>query len=552
MAWWYMLFIWYVAWQANALAENFDLIIYCATPAGIAAATAASSYNRTASILLLEPTRYIGGMAGSGGIGMRDFTSSAIINGTVREWAMLNAAHYAVAYPVWQPDNWVGVASFWTLLRQFKNIRVQLGVDVLEGADGVRLSGQQIKAIVCDNGDIYSASYFIDASYEGDLLAAAGVKTTFGREAESVYNETLAGITDTSLSQFGNAIDPIGPDGQLLRYVQNGTDPRNVLGESDYNVMSYSYRACLTTNPNNSIPVYPPEDYNPADFELVRRALRTEQYAHRPPWGNLIYRNYPPHDKYDVCCGDGPVGIEAVGLALGYPNATRKQRVEFVKKHIYYVQGILWFFYQDPSVPKPLHKLLFEHKNKTLGLCQDEWWETKHWPPQLYVREARRMVGDKVFTQKDRVPYDMSGGCRNDSVGLAAWGIDIHDMQRVAVPSNTTKSGWKGFNEGLVRPGTSGNFVYELPYWMLLPSKNDIVNILAPNVPSVSHVAFAGLREEPALWQLGSAAGVAAAIANREGLAVQEVPVAAVQMNLIRQGQFIHWDGSIPITYCPN
>lgn len=198
----------------------------------------------------------------------------------------------------------------------------------------------------------------------------------------------------------------------------------------------------------------------------------------------------------------------------------------------------MWFWTTDPSVPESIRESI-----KSYGLCKDEWGDNGHFPPQLYVREAARMIADKVFVQGDKTNADQPGGCVDDSIAVAEWGFDIHDMQRVIVLDKQTKKPMV-FNEGLTSGGTGGTFPYEIPYYVVLPKRAEMVNLAVPNCPSASHVMFSGLRVEPTLWQLGQASGTAAGLAAIGGVPdvpLQDLPVTSIQSSLIDQGAFIHW-----------
>ena len=539
--------------SGNSLA--YDVVVYSSTPAGIAAAIAARE-SGAQKVMLLEPTAYVGGMASPGGIGLRDCNADEIRtnNSTQHEWGMRNAHHYGLSDPVWQPDNWVGEMNFKQMLSDY-NVELQLSTNFKEGSAGVMTevdgSGlRRITALLLENGDTLEGKYFIDASYEGELMMTTGhVTYTYGREGRSEYNESYAGVTDESLSHFPVPVNPyttVDGHSQLLKYIQDGPDPRKMVGQPDKNVMAYSFRACITNNPNNSVPFSPPPDYDPQDFELPRRLLQDDTAARKKPhtpWGNLKYSKYPNSvvkaEKYDACCGSAPVGIDAVGLAVGYSVANRTERQKIYNAHKYYVQGLMWFWSNDSSVPDSMQKSI-----KSYGLCKDEWPENGHFPPQMYVREAARMVGDKVFTQQDRIPANSTDppGCMEDSIAVASWGVDIHNMQRVAVVDSDTGRPI-AFNEGLTAPKFGGSFIYEVPYFTVLPKKQEMVNLAAPNCPSVTHITFAAIRVEPTLWQLGQGAGTAAGLGVKNGgmVPLQDVPVGMIQQALIEQGAFMHW-----------
>ena len=531
--------------------SSYDVIVYAATPAGIAGAIAAR-VSGAQSVLLIEPTSYVGGMASPGGIGLRDCVKDEIRinNSTQYLWAMRNAAFYGTTEPVWQPDNWLGELNFRNMLNDY-DVELRLNTNFVEGRDGVKTAiengERRITEIILETGETLAAKYFIDASYEGELMMATGyVEYTFGREGRDKYNEWRGGVSNGSLSQFKVPVkarvnDKDGPE--LLKYVQNGSDPRTIVGTSDKNLMSYSFRVCLTSDPNNSVPIPEPPGYDPRDFELSRRLnlqdIRFQDTIERP-WQNLEYKGYPGEIlrsyKFDACCGSASVGIDAVGLAVGYATANRTQRKQFYNAHKYYVQGLMWFWVSDPSVPD-IDRVIY----RSYGLCKDEWPENNHFPPQLYVREAVRMIGDKVYVQQDRIPALLK--CRDDSIAIADWAFDIHDMQRVAVLADD-KETLIVFNEGLTSYDTGGIFVFEIPYYTLLPKRQELVNLAVPNCPSVSHVAFSAIRVEPTLWQMGQAAGTAAGIGLLEGGVppFHDVPLNKIQASLVQQQKsFIHW-----------
>lgn len=345
-----------------------------------------------------------------------------------------------------------------------------------------------------------------------------------------------SGVTNSSDSQFPFPLNPFDKNGTLLRYVNHRGDPSKHLGKSDDNVMAYSYRICLTKDPRLYVNVTPPPHYNSRDFKLARRLIRMELSLGRnltEPWGAMNYSGYEriPHRlmKYDGCCGNSPVGIDAVGLARGYATASRDERKVIAAQHRYYVQGLLWFWRSDPSIPKHVRKQHLEY-----GLCGDEWSDNGHFPRQLYVREAARLVGEYVFTQHDR----RRNHCRHDSVAVGSWGLDMHDMQRTAALRNGT---WQVVNEGLTAFNQSGIFPFEIPYWIILPKRQQLENMAVVSTPSVSHVAFSAIREEPTLWQLGQAAGTAAALALASGeKAFHDVNIRKLQHALKNQGVLVH------------
>lgn len=532
--------------------DNYDVIVFGATPAGFAAALAAKAAGAE-KVLLLEPTNHVGGMASPGGIGLRDCGHDEIRKNAAsqHQWAMRNAKYYGVKEPVWQPDNWLGEKSFLEMLEE-ADVELRLNTTFVEGPAGVRTSVDEyglrrVTGIVLESGQLLQCKYVIDASYEGELMIATGyVSYTFGRESNETYNESYAGVTSSSVSQFHYHIDPyyesVGSTGSktLLKWIQSGPDPRDMVGQGDENLMAYSFRGCLTNYSKNMVPLPKPPGYDPADFELPRRYLLAEIAANHTisiPWGNLVYNGYPSTKpmKYDACCGMSSVGIDAAGLAVGYASGTRAERKEIYDKHRYYVQGLMWFWANDPAVPQGV-----QERFKSFGLCKDEWPDNGNFPPQLYVREAARIIGDQVYSQNDRVPYDETN-CSRDSIAVGSWAFDIHEMQRVAVKDEHGNP--MVYNEGLTTPENGGIFLFDIPFYVLLPKRSEMVNLAVPNCPSVSHVAFAAIREEPTLWQLGEAAGTAAGMAVKQGgdTPLHDVGHEKLQSALVHQGAYVRW-----------
>lgn len=554
---------------------QYDIVVYGATPAGFSAALSAVDADPTLKVALVEPTNYVGGMAGPGGIGLRDFAVQALVNATALDWANRNAKHYGSSSPVWQPDFEIGNTSFWEMMGERGNLDVAMNEPLDDGAPngGVKLDGTRVTAIQTTGGtwSVTSTGAFVDASYEGDVVARGGADVTWGRESKAQYNESVGGVSGTTINQFKDPVPATWDNGTLLKYVQDLPDPRTRIGDADGNLMAYAYRLCLTTNTSNQVTFYPPPGYRTEDFELPKRylqLLKDQGKSAGLPWGNLPYRGYPRGDKFDACCGSNPFGIDAVGLGVGYPNGTWPQRRRVADEIRYYTLGLAWFYTGDPQadVPSDLRKELQKY-----GLCKDSWPENGHVPPQLYAREAYRLVGDRVFTQNDRVPSTGPNGvCRDDSVGVMTWGLDIHQMQRTPVQSlddggdggtdgspvvaqggalrgagagSASAAAPVAFNEGLTSPGLDGHVPADMPAWLLFPKRSQLTNVMAPNCPSVSHVAFSALREEPTLMQLGMASGVLGALLAKgpAGQAVQDVSIPAMSAELRRQGSPLHF-----------
>eukprot|EP00392_Amoebophrya_sp_AT5.2_P006186 g6196.t1 len=519
--------------------EPWDVIVYGATPAGIAAAIAASRAGST-RVALLEPGPYVGGMSSPGGIGMRDFRKAAPPCGSVVEWALLNAMHYANGdhrrsdVPVWQPDSHVGEASFRTLLRG-AGVRVFTNETVLEGISAVQKRGAVLRSLQTERSGVWVAGQFVDASYEGDLALFAGVTVTYGRESEKQYGEKLAGVRPPA-PPFKAPVKATGPDGKLLKFVSNmtlvygvGGDGVPEVGTADDGVMAFSYRACVSKAADR-VPFQAPPGYKASDFELHRRYIKS--LPHPPPFGMggvfglYPYRTYPDDigmpGKFDLCDSNTFPTTSDLPDVQRYVMGSRKERAEVRAAVKYYVQGLLHTLAHDPEIPAFTRKSTRAH-----GLCADHWPENGHFPPQMYVREGLRIVGDRVFTQKD-----WQHGKSAESVGKGSWGLDIHVVHRYR-----EKSGHVA-NEGYTSPNT-GEHSYELPFSLVLPKRKEAQNLAVPVCLSCSHVTWAGLREEPTLWQLGAASGIAAAMAGPGG-ALRDVDIEDLQNAVKAQGCYIH------------
>jgi len=481
-----------------------DIVIYGATPSGLAAAFAIADYSTrlSLSVAVLEPSWRIGGMM-TNGIGLRDFAFEELLQGSMREWAEMNANYYNQTEGlVWQPDNHVGERHLWEMLRKRPSISVYLGRRIALSKRAHNIEDGVIKEIVVEHENAeqrVSGKIFVDSSYEGDLMSVAGVSFTSGRESQWKYNEELGGVTNTSRGNFGPfQVKATWDSGALLKYVNSRKKP--VLGASDDNMMGWSFRFCLTSREGNQVPFPKPERYDPNDFELLRRYYKNGGLG--LPYSALDYRAYPQRDKFDACdSGETvPISTDAVGLAVGYFERNYSARENILKDFEYYVKGLLHFLMVDGSVPD-----IVRAKHNELKLCKDEWADNGNWP-QIYIREGRRLVGDRVFHQREsekRSVYSekhiltKSIPCYNDTIALGQWWYDIHIMQRFA---NLDEDGsYFAQNEGqtsYAKPG-QGRPLFEIPLYVVLPAKSESRNLVVTTCVSVSHVVFAAIRVEP-------------------------------------------------------
>ena len=535
----------------------FDVVVYGATPAGVTASVAAARMGR--SVALLAPSAHIGGCV-SGGLSHTDIIRPSdidnrlLVGGVAREFFELNTAWYAnrshgagpSSRMIWDVEPHVAAILFRQML-DAANVTVVVNAPV---ASVSRRRGNRtaIDSIRDHSGREFAASMWVDASYEGDLLASAGVSFALGRESAAEYNESLAGFTGGSSPQFGRRIDPYDGSGALLPLVDS-LPPQLAVGDEDTAVSSYTFRLCITDDPDNQVPFEPPLHYNRSDWELVRRAFELDTGA-----GNPIHSSAPGdplpggQSKYDLNSG-GPLGTDFVGEmhgslpAAAWSEANLSTRALMLQQHKDYVQGLIWFRRTESGFLKGF------------GLCKDEFQDSGHWPPQLYVREARRMRGQRVVGQRDVVAQEDIGA---EAVGLGGYVFDTHTARRYACtpgspPSRVAQCTAPG--GGSVEPGTPGYVwdeshmvsdpgLFQLPRSLLLPQRAEASNLVVPTAVSASHIAYSSMRMEPQWMVLGHAAGVLATLALPGGpgatvVAVQDVPAAELNAALRGQGAML-------------
>ncbi|MDQ3149524.1 MAG: FAD-dependent oxidoreductase [Chloroflexota bacterium] len=374
---------------------------------------------------------------------------------------------------------------------------------------------------------VVEAEVFLDCSYEGDVMAAARVTYAVGRESVAQYGEPLNGIrAETPQHQFQFPVDPYfkpgDPASGLLPLIQSGDGGKP--GEGDRSVQGYNFRLCLTNEPRNRLPIGPPPGYDPARYELLARhveALVADGKGKRI--GELLKPDMVTQKKTDVN-NNGAVSTDFIGANYGYPDGDYATRARIWTEHLHYVQGLLHFLATSPRVPQHLR----DEMNQW-GLARDEFTDTGGWPHQLYVREARRMVGAYVITQADcehRTKVD-------DSVGLGAYNMDSHNCQRVV-------QGGVVRNEGNVQVAPAAP--YAIPYRAITPRAQQCTNLLVPVCFSASHIAYGSARMEPVFMVLGQSAAVAACMAIDGKTGVQDVDVATLQAALRSAGQVLAWD----------
>ena len=516
-----------VPWAAIAAStKSHDVVVYGGTAGGTIAAIAAADEGRT--VALLEPRFHIGGMV-SGGLGRTDFGKQDVIGGLSRAFFERVGERYGESLS-WYFEPHVAEEVFREWLSE-------AGVDVFFGQRlaFVWKQGARIKAIRTAKGGVFHGKVFIDASYEGDLLPKAGTAYTWGRESCDVYGESLAGrIALSPKHQFPFPVSPYDGQGNLLPLIYAGDAGEP--GAGDRKVQAYNFRLCMTQQPDNRVPWPKPEGYDPNRYEILRRYL---EKAPDLAMEDLMILSPMPNGKTDTN-NRGPISTDYIGGSWAYPDADAAHREAIWEEHKRYQQGFYYFLANDPGVPANLRREANEW-----GLAKDEFTDTDHWPHQLYIREARRLIGAYVMTQQDL----QTQRTKPDSIGMGSYNSDSHHVQRIAVedaaelpdgaPDALKQAGPFMLNEGDMQVPVQP---YEIAYRALLPEPGQCTNFLVTCCVSASHVAYSSMRMEPQYMIMGHAAGVAAAQAIRQGTSLQGINVSALQERLREQRQILSLD----------
>jgi len=515
-----------------ARAAEAEVIVYGATPGGFCAAIAAA--REGASVVLLEPTAHVGGV-NTGGLSFSDSnqTVRSTLLGLFEEWHQRVADDYAargvkLPYDVAVKDNSVWTYEPHVAARVTDAMLKEAGVRVLtkQTMEGVEKAGTRIVGLRTSGGT-HTAKVFIDATYEGDLMARAGVVWHLGRESRDEFGESYAGRQYPKAKMAINGFDANGLPLPFITSVRPGDDQA---GEET--VMVYSFRLCLTKNAANRVPFPEPKSYDPARFELVRRYF--QKYPNAPvPWDL-----YPlPGEKFDANNGIGKMfSMGLVGEANGWCASDPAGRAKLWEKHKEYTLELYKFLTTDPAVPAKIRETMAE-----LGLCRDEFPETQHWSPQLYVREGRRMDGRMILTQHDV----LKDAQKEDPIAISSFPIDSHDCRRLALPDGV-------INEGTIfpvrMPGRRHGYAYHIPYRAITPAASECSNLLVPVALSATHVAYSSVRVEPTWMAIGQGAGVAAALAAKAGVTVQALDYPTLRTRLLAQNVVLELPVLPPLT----
>jgi hypothetical protein len=521
-------------------ADRADVVIYGGTSGGITAAIQTARQGRTA--LLIEPTQFLGGLT-TGGLGATDIGNKRAIGGLSREFYRRIFTHYQdaghwkqetrEAYFARKPHGNTGAEdTMWTfepkvasaiyeaMLAEVKDRVTVVRGERLDLAKGVIKGGTKIVRIVMESGRAFEGAMFIDATYEGDLFAKAGVSYHVGREANSVHGETLNGVQvgQSHHHQFKFNVDPYlkpgDPSSGLLPGIEK--DP-GVEFSGDRKVQAYNFRMCTTDDPANKLDWEKPANYDERMFELALRNVEAgdERISWAPAW--------MPNRKTDTN-NNFAISTDFIGANWDYPEADHATREKIWKAHEDWQKGLMWTYAHHPRVPEKIRAAY-----QKFGLAKDEFLDNGNWPRQLYVREARRMISDYVMTEKN---------CRRqevieDSVGMGAYNMDSHNIQRYVTAEGFVR------NEGDVQVRSRP---YPISYRSIRPRASECTNLLVPVCLSSSHIAFGSIRMEPVFMVLGQSAASAAVQAIEEGVAVQDIDYARLKARLLADAQVLDFE----------
>ncbi len=516
----------------QAHAETYDVVVFGATSGGVTAAVQVAREGKT--VVLLEPGKHVGGMT-AGGLGWIDIKGTESTGGLAREFVDRVIKHYKAegvdtkkfGNSGWVVEPHVAENVYNEMLREAK-VPVEFGYKLASATK----TGARITAITSEGNKTVEGGMFIDASYEGDLMARAKVSYIIGREAREKYNESLAGNRPEAENGLDRKlkIDPYvkpgDPASGLIPLVQPGEVGKP--GDASPAIQDYNYRLCMTRDSANRLPITPPADYDPKQYELVGRYFvaqaglgETFSLGKEKGFKNAVLKmDKIPHGKTDTNNG-GRVSTDYAGYSQDYPEASYAEREKIAKAHENYIRGYLHFLATDPRVPENVREEM-----KIWGLAKDEFTDTNGWPFQLYVRQARRLVGEYVMTQHDALRETKF----DDSVGMASYSLDSHICRRVVDNGIVIQEG--GFYQAIPGP-------YPISYRALIPKAAECENLLVPACCSASHVAYASVRMEPVFMILGQSSASAAVQAINEKSSVQKIDVKKLQARLTSDKQVL-------------
>lgn len=545
------------AQSSDAWVIRRDVVVYGGTSSGVVSAVAAARQGKT--VVLIEPTKFLGGLT-TGGLGATDIGNKRAIGGISREFYRRIYTYYK------NPDRWTRETrgdyfkgrtvnsqnedSMWTFephvaSRIFDEMLREQGLVVCEPhdpaeklqlqsapitlllgerldlTDGVKKAGARIESISLESGKRIEGTVFIDASYEGDLMAKSGVGFHVGRESNATYGETINGLQKarTIHHQFVKPVDPyVVPGDRASGLLPNITPmPEGQDGDGDHRIQAYNYRMCTTDIADNRVAWPKPDNYDERNYELLLRNFEAGDM--RVPWAPI----WMPNRKTDVN-NNFAFSTDYIGKNYAYPNADYATREAIVLDHENYQKGLMWTLANHPSVPESIRKIFQEN-----GLAKDEFVENGHWPRQLYVREARRMVAAYVMTEKNCKRIEVV----EDSVGMGAYNMDSHNTQRYVTEEGLAR------NEGDVQIPTKP---YPISSRSIMPKQSECDNLLVPVCLSASHIAYGSIRMEPVFMVLGQSAAEIACLALDQHRAVQEVEYETLKKRLVEAKQVLDFE----------
>ncbi|MGB5820661.1 MAG: FAD-dependent oxidoreductase [Saonia sp.] len=526
--------------QTIADSNTADIIVYGGTSAAIIAAVEAATSGK--SVIVVSPDKHLGGLSSSG-LGWTDTGDKSVIGGLARDFYHRIYQHYSSDQAwEWQPKEEYGNTGQGTPAMDGENrtmwifephvaekvfedlvkehhIRVDRD-EWLDRENGVKKNDGKMISITTLSNKTYSGKIFLDATYEGDLMAAAGISYHVGREGRDVYGEEWNGVQTGVLhhghwfeSNISPYVVPGDPSSGVLPRISDGNPGIKYSG--DDKIQAYCFRTCMTHNEANRLPFPKPEGYDPMQYELLARVFESG-------WKDWFHKfDAIPNHKTDTN-NHGPFSSDNIGMNYDYPEASYERRKEIIKEHEHYQKGLLWFVANDPRVPKDI-----QTEMQKWGLAKDEFVDNGNWPHQIYVREARRMIGQYVMTENELLKRRPTP----NSVGMGSYTMDSHNVQRYIKDDGFVQ------NEGDI--GIETNGPYAISYGSLVPKKEECSNLLVPVCVSSSHIAFGSIRMEPVFMILGQSAAAAAVLAIDEDISVQDVSYEKLNKILIHKGQVL-------------
>ena len=522
-------------------ADSFDVVIYGGTSAGIASAIQTARMGRTA--VLIEPTQHLGGLT-TGGLGATDIGNKKAIGGISREfyaavfqyysdpakWKQETRDAYFARKPhgntgsedtMWTFEPHAASEIYATMLAKVADKVTIIKGERLNRQTGVKKDGAKILSITMESGRTFTGPMFIDCSYEGDLMAAAGVSYHVGRESNATYGESLNGVQvgHAKHHQFVKDIDPYIIPGDPKSGLLPGINPEPPVpdGTGDAKIQAYNFRMCTTDDPANRKDWEKPANYDERWFELALRNI--EAGDHRIQWSPA----WMPNRKTDTNNKDA-ISTDFIGMNWDYAEADYTTRAKIIQAHEDWQKGLLWTYAHHPRVPENIRKAY-----QTLGLAKDEFLDNNHWPRQLYVREVRRMISDYVMTEKNCKRLEVI----EDSVGMGAYNMDSHNIQRYVTAEGFVR------NEGDVQVRSRP---YPISYRCIRPKASECTNLLTPTCLSSSHIAFGSIRMEPVFMVLGQSSATAAVHAIEQNTTLQQIDYPKLKARLLADNQMLDFE----------